>query len=211
DSAGKLVRRYSSNEKPEQTQAELEKQLIPLYWLQPATTLSTKAGMHRWMWDLRYPAPLSTEREYPIAAVPHRTPRYPLGPLVLPGEYSARLTADGRSYVAKFTVKMDPREKTPAEGLRKKFDLEMQLASAVTQSSEAVLQARSVREQLKKIVGNSSDALQISIKKLDDEISEVLDGPKDSSGLAAPAPALGRANSNLITLYKQVENVDAEP
>src|SRR5207237_10598230 len=37
DSAGKLVRRYSSNEKPEQTQAELEKQLIPLYWLQPAT------------------------------------------------------------------------------------------------------------------------------------------------------------------------------
>jgi len=208
DSAGKLVRRYSSNDKPEQTQAELEKQLIPLYWLQPATTLSTEAGMHRWIWDLRYPAPLSIEHEYPIAAVPHRTPRYPLGPLALPGQYSAHLTANGRSYTANFAVKMDPRVKTPAEGLRKHFDLEMQLASAVTRSSEAALQARSARKQLKTIAGNYSEALKGAIKQLDDEISEMLDGPKDSG---APTPALGRANSNLIALYKQVENADVEP
>jgi photosystem II stability/assembly factor-like uncharacterized protein len=210
DSAGKLVRRYSSSDKSEQTQAELEKQLIPLYWLQPAKALSTEAGMHRWIWDLRYPAPLSTEHEYPIAAVPLRTPRYPLGPLVLPGQYSARLTANGRSYTAKFVIKMDPRVKTPEEGLRKQFDLEMQLASAVTQSSEAVLQTRSVREQLKKIAGGSSEGLKTSLEMLDDEISGVLDGPKDSGG-SASAPALGHANSNLIALYKQVENADAEP
>src|SRR5258708_36670982 len=37
DSQGKLVRQYSSDDKPEQTQAEREKGLIPLYWLQPAT------------------------------------------------------------------------------------------------------------------------------------------------------------------------------
>ena len=60
----------------------------------------------------------------------------------------------------------------------------------------------------KKTAGNSSDALNGSIKRLDDEISAVLDGPKDSAGSASPAPALGRANSNLIALYKQVENAD---
>ena len=38
----------------------------------------------------------------------------------------------------------------------------------------------------KKTAGNSSDALNGSIKRLDDEISAVLDGPKDSAGSASP-------------------------
>ncbi len=211
DSQGKLIRRYSSVAQPEQTQAALEKQLIPLYWLSAPKNVSTEKGMHRWIWDLRYPAPLSTEHEYPIAAVAHKTPRYPLGPLVLAGQYSARLTTNGHSYTANFAVKMDPRVKTSPEGLRKQFDLEMQLSSAITQSSEAVFQARSVREQLQKIVGASNEALKGSIKALDEEISVVLDGPKDSTGSASAAPALGRANSNLIALYKEVEKADVEP
>jgi hypothetical protein len=211
DSQGKLVRRYSSTDQPEQSQAELEKQLIPVYWLPASKSLSTEKGMHRWIWDLRYPAPLSTEHEYPIAAVPRGTPRYPLGPLVLPGEYSARLTANGRSHTANFVVKMDPRVKTSADGLKKQFDLEMQLASAVTQSSEAVLQARSVREQLQKLAGSSNESLRGSIKSLDDQISGLLDVPKDSSVSASPAPNLTGANKNLLALYKEVERADAEP
>jgi photosystem II stability/assembly factor-like uncharacterized protein len=210
DSQGKLVRRYSSTDEPEQTQAELAKQLIPLYWLPVAKNLSTENGMHRWIWDLRYRAPLSTEHEYPIAAVPHGTPRYPLGPLALPGEYSARLITNGGSSTANFTVKMDPRVKTPLEGLRKQFDLEMQLASGVTQSSEAALQARSVREQIQKIA-SSDEALRKSVKSLDENISRVLDVPKDSSASASPAPNLTGANKNLIALYKEVERADAEP
>jgi photosystem II stability/assembly factor-like uncharacterized protein len=211
DSQGKLVRRYSSTDEPEQTRAELAKQLIPLYWLPALKKLSTEKGMHRWIWDLRYPAPLSTEHEYPIAAVPQRTPRYPLGPLALPGQYSARLTANGHSYTANITVKMDPRVKTSADGLRKRFDLEMQLASAVAQSSEAVLQARSVREQLLKLAGSSNETLRGSIKSLDEDISRVLDVPKDSSASASPAPSLAGTNKNLIALYKELEKADAEP
>jgi len=211
DSQGKLVRRYSSTDQPEQSQAEMEKQLIPVYWLPASKSLSTEKGMHRWIWDLRYPAPLSTEHEYPIAAVPRGTPRYPLGPLVLPGEYSARLTANGRSHTANFVVKMEPRVKTSADGLKKQFDLEMQLASAVTQSSEAVLQARSVREQLQKLAGSSNESLRGSIKSLDEQISGLLDVPKDSSVSASPAPNLTGANKNLLALYKEVERADAEP
>ena len=83
--------------------------------------------MHRWVWDLRYPSPTSSTHEYPIAAVPHDTPRYPVGPLVVPGKYTVRLTADGRSYGAPLTIKMDPRVKTSLVGLQKQLDLEMQL------------------------------------------------------------------------------------
>ena len=55
DLQGKLVRRYSSGDKPEQTPEDIKKQLIPPYWLRPQHILSAGAGMHRWVWDLRYP------------------------------------------------------------------------------------------------------------------------------------------------------------
>jgi photosystem II stability/assembly factor-like uncharacterized protein len=208
DTQGKFVRRYSSADQPEPTQAELEKQLIPLYWLRAPRTLSAGPGMHRWIWDLRYPPPVSAEHEYPIAAVPRNTPRYPLGPAALPGQYTLRLTANGHTSTSNLTIKMDPRIKTPLSGLQKKFELEMRLASAVTQSSEAVTQARSVHEQLRKITGNGQ--LKESAKSLDDKISTLLDRPKDAPA-SAPGPALSGANSQMVALYKEVEKSDAEP
>ncbi len=94
DASGQLVRKFSSADSPDVTEAELKKQLIPLYWLRPFRSLSSEAGMHRWVWHLHYPAPDSPRHEYPIAAIPGDTPRYPLGPTALPGSYTARLTAN---------------------------------------------------------------------------------------------------------------------
>ncbi|MBV9622899.1 MAG: glycoside hydrolase, partial [Acidobacteria bacterium] len=93
DDQGRLVRRYDSGDRPEVSPEEQSKELIPTYWLRPWRALATGAGMHRWIWDLRYPSPLASEHEYPIAAVPHNTPRYPLGPSALPGQYTVRLTS----------------------------------------------------------------------------------------------------------------------
>jgi len=163
--------------------------------------------MHRWIWDLRYPTPFSTEHEYPIAAVPHNTPRYPLGPTALPGQYTISLKANGQNYSTALTVKMDPRVKTSQAGLQKKFDLEMQLASAITRSSEAVSQARSIHEQIEKLT--ATGPLQNSVKTLDSKISVLLDGSKDSA--ASSEPALSANNSTVIALYKEVEKADASP
>ena len=102
DARGQLVRKFSSTDKPEVSEEELKKQLIPLYWLRPFHALSADAGMHRWVWDLHYPPPDSTRHEYPISAIPGDTPRLPLGPTALPGTYTARLTADGKNYTASF-------------------------------------------------------------------------------------------------------------
>jgi hypothetical protein len=82
---------------PEATMEELSKQLIPLYWLRMPKTLPATPGMHRWVWDLHYTTPTATNYEYPISAVPHDTPRTPQGPLALPGTYTVRLTAGGKS------------------------------------------------------------------------------------------------------------------
>ena len=209
DSQGKLVRRYSSTDQPERSSADLQKEMIPPYWLQPFRALPTGAGLHRWVWDLRYPPPVSTSHEYPIAAAPHNTPRYPLGPLVVPGNYTVRLTANESSVSAPLMVKMDPRVKIPQAGLQRKFELETKLAAAVTESSQAVNQAISVREQLQDLAGTAPASLKEPIKTLSENISELLDGSKESS--AESKPGLSGVNADVIALYKEVEKADSEP
>jgi len=205
DLQGKLVRRYSSDDKPEQTPEDIKKQLIPPYWLRPQHILSAGAGMHRWVWDLRYPHPYSTLYEYPISAVPHDTPRNPSGPLVLPGKYIVKLTANGKTQSSSLTVKMDPRVKTTATGLKDKFYLEMRLASAISRDSEAVSQARSMQEQLagleKKQGSFAEQAKQISAK-----LSLLLDVDADSG-----QPTLKTVNNDAINLYKESEKADDAP
>jgi len=206
DSQGKLVRRYSSEDKPAITQAELEKQLIPIYWVKMPQGLQTSPGMHRWVWDLHYPAPTSTRHPYPISAVPHDTPRQPQGPHALPGTYAIRLTANGQTLSAPLTVKMDPRVKTPIAGLQQMFSLETRLASLLTSTSEAVIQAKSIRDQVDKLnaSGTAADAIDAFKKKLK-QVTEGSGQPNDTQ------LTLNRVNGAANTLYADVYRADATP
>jgi len=211
DAMGKLVRRFSSTDKPEASEEELQKQLIPLYWLRAPQRLSTDAGMHRWVWDLRYPAPTALRHDYPIAAIPHDTPRHPLGPTVLPGAYTVKLTVDGKTSTAHLTVKMDPRVKTPALGLQRKFKAESTLAAIMSQSAQALRQGGSIRAQLEKLSAQANapakDAIVASAKKLTALLGA-------TGGFFAPPsqePTLSRLDGQAGTLYGQVWQADAEP
>ena len=211
DAQGHLVRRFSSADKPDATEDELQKQLIPLYWVRAPRKLSTDAGMHRWMWDLHYPAPVSTRHDYPIAAIPHDTPRFPLGPTVLPGTYSVRLTVDGKSSTAALTVKMDPRVKTSAAGLQKKFQAETRMAAVMSESAQAVLQGGSIRAQLEKVKAQANPATTDAIETFDKKLAGLLGAP---GGFLAPPSqevTLSRLNGQAGTLYTQVWQADAEP
>jgi photosystem II stability/assembly factor-like uncharacterized protein len=211
DARGHLVRKFSSADRPDVTEAELRKQLIPLYWLRPFHALSSESGMHRWVWDLHYPAPDSPRHEYPIAAIPADTPRYPLGPTALPGSYSARLTANGKSYAAPFTVKMDPRVTISSARLEKKFQLEIRLASLLAQTSGALLQAGSIREPLQKLSQQATGATLDAVQAFQNKLARILGAP---AGPAPPAPdavTLARVNGQVSVLYGQVWQADAEP
>jgi photosystem II stability/assembly factor-like uncharacterized protein len=211
DAQGKLVRRYSSADKPEVSQSDLEKQLIPLYWIRMPRNLSAGAGMHRWAWDLRYPPPTSLQQQYPISAVPHDTPRTPLGPLALPGQYTARLTASGHTSTAPLTVKVDPRGNTPAEGIEQQFNLEMRLASELTASSEAVTQAHSVLDELHKMGTQPGGGLAESVKAFERKVETVLRGPTPAGAGPEQEPTLNAENAAVGTLYGSVGQADAAP
>ena len=211
DAHGQLVRKFSSADKPEVSEADLRKQLIPLYWLRPFRALSAGAGMHRWVWDLHYPAPDSPRHEYPISAIPGDTPRYPLGATALPGSYTARLTVNGKSYSAPITIKMDPRVQISAAALEKKFLLETRLAALLSQTSKAVIEAGAMREAVEKLSKQTTGATADSVKTFQAKLASVLGAP---SGFGAPASdeiTLGRANGQAAVLYGQVWQVDAEP
>jgi photosystem II stability/assembly factor-like uncharacterized protein len=210
DAQGKLVRRFSSDDKPEATQEELEKQLIPLYWLRKFNPASIDAGMHRWVWDLHYSSPVTSHHEYPIAAIPHDTPRYPLGPNALPGNYSVKLTVDGKTATASLLVKMDPRIKTPSAALQKKFQLETELAAIVSKSTTALQQATSISKQFAAL-SNADSATKARIESAQKKLDTLVGGQGGPFTPPSPTPTLNRVNGSAGTLYQMIWGSDAAP
>src|ERR1019366_5874931 len=167
---------------PASTQEELDKQLIPLYWLRMPHTLPATAGMHRWVWDLHYATPTATHYEYPISAVPHETPRTPQGALALPGTYMVRLKANGKVLTTSLTLKMDPRVSASSAELESLFKAESKLSGMVSSTAEADLVEDSVREQIEKLSNGASPDLKELLEKHDKELSALLSGREKLTG-----------------------------
>ena len=211
DSKNLIVRRFSTTDKPEVTEEDLEKQLIPLYWLGPERKLQTGAGMHRWLWDLRYPPPDSAHHGYPIAAVPGDTPRVPLGPSVLPGDYTVRLSANGATYTAPLTVKMDPRVKATMIDLAQQLQTQSELADLLSRSSAALLQARSLSKELDDRSERAAGALKNAIADLQKKLIAAIGDPAAQSANGMKNPTLTSVNGQVGTLYDQLDRADAAP
>jgi photosystem II stability/assembly factor-like uncharacterized protein len=152
DAAGKVVRRFSSDDQP----FSLKNLAVPDYWPERPQTLSRESGMHRWVWDLHYTGPETERHTYPIAAVPHHTPRLPQGPMALPGVYTVKLTVGTQSYAAPLTVRMDPRVKA---NLLPLFNAQVKLVNLISETHEDGRVAAKVVSQNPPDVQKSRDAL----------------------------------------------------
>jgi photosystem II stability/assembly factor-like uncharacterized protein len=211
DDAGSLVRRFSSADKPEAVDAN---QLnIPTYWIRPLQVLSGQSGMHRFVWDLRYPAPDSLRRQYPISAIYRDTPRYPLGPAALPGHYTVKLTVNGKSLTQPLIIKMDPRVKSSAEDLHRQFELETMITAAIHHDYQALQQIRSLRQQLGGVKDRTTErSLQDLNTALDQKLQELEGKEEGATYLSTPqGKSLSRLNVGLTTLLEAVDSADTGP
>jgi len=209
-SSGKVVRHFSSADKPEVVNAKDFN--IPMYWVRPARTLSAGVGMHRFLWDLTYPAPDVLTRDYPSSAIYHDTPLYPLGATVLPGQYNVVLTVGGKSYTQPLTIRMDPRVKTSPEDLAQQFDLDRKIAAALHQDYEALQQLRSLRSQLKTLAGHAAIAKSAAELEAKAAAIEGEEGDYATRYLSTPeGRSLARLNSGFNALVSALDTADAAP
>jgi photosystem II stability/assembly factor-like uncharacterized protein len=157
DASGAIVREYSSVAPPPDTTMAN----VPEYWLAPPAVLPTTAGMHRFSWDLRYADPPTLNygysgnpldyREYTLSwhAIPGRTPRTTLvGPMVLPGTYTATLTVNGKSYTQPISVVQDPRVAVTPAALAAQFRLQQRMVAGIAATYHAVNYLQQLRAAL---------------------------------------------------------------
>jgi photosystem II stability/assembly factor-like uncharacterized protein len=211
DSDGHLIRRYASTDPVSPTPQELRTNLIPPYWPKITGPLHTSAGMHRWVWNLRATTPAATHYDYPISAVPHRTPLEPQGPVVLPGTYTVRLTVDGHSESEPVTVKMDPRVHTSMADLTSLHDAQVAMAAALNSVAQADLAAHSAEEQ---ISAPQSAALTAQLAPYLAQLKTLLGGNEHTEPAAAAPktgkhlPGIDEVNGEATELYAELDQSD---
>ena len=103
---------------------------------------TTTAGLNRFTWNLRYPGAF----EFPGMVLWGANAK--LGPMVVPGLYEVRLTANGVTQTQTLQVNGDPRVNTSQADLQKQFELALKLRDQLSQADRIVSQIREVRKQI---------------------------------------------------------------
>jgi photosystem II stability/assembly factor-like uncharacterized protein len=217
DASGAQIATYSSNPKA----VDLPPPNVPDYWFAPPAALPTAAGVNRFVWDLRYPAPPSLPygysgellgyTEYTLAdhAVPDLTPRHqPRGPLVVPGKYTVELHSNGQTLRHVLTIELDPRVHASQTDLVSQRDLAITISHGMASSHDAYQEVAKVRKQLaerlKSFDSRGLKKVKDAAASLDKKLETVENGTK-------AAPGLGPTNRDLARLMFSVESADAAP
>ncbi|MEA2561302.1 MAG: hypothetical protein QOH06_2806 [Acidobacteriota bacterium] len=177
DAAGTLVRKMSSSEMEPTGFSEYEEDEKELL---KNRTLPKKKGLQKVVWDLTWEgAELIKGGILDIG--------YPLiGPVAVPGTYTARLTVDGKSETTTLKLLPDPRTPMSQEALDEQLRFSLQVRDAITLLTRTAEQLRSVRRQvtarneLLKKDPKAADLIKASeafLKKMD-VVEERLHNPK---------------------------------
>ncbi|HEX4546532.1 MAG TPA: hypothetical protein VH110_09230 [Candidatus Acidoferrum sp.] len=208
DSEGKLVRAFASND--ELRKSNPNDMAFSPEWLPDPQPLSAEAGMHRFFWDLKYPAPKGLRRSF----------YGPSGALAIPGNYIIKLTANGKSTTQPLTVKLDPGIKISQEALMRQFELTSKIAARLSEVSTALQQVGDLRKQIeaRNQEAGSNTEVQQALEELAKKIEAAVEPDSGSDfmlfGLAvpgkehAPLPKVGAALRGLLMI---VESADAAP
>lgn len=136
DGQGQVVRKYSS---------KADKKFVS-YPGGPAAdpTLTTKAGLNRFVWDMRY----ATLPGVPTAFMPASL----AGHKAAPGTYQARFKANGQEKTVTFKVLADPRIDATEADYEAQQKVLMALEDGVRDIHTSVLRMRKAKEQVNTLV-----------------------------------------------------------
>jgi hypothetical protein len=124
------------------------------------------AGLNRVVWDLRYQGPHARSASGADAgdqggfAFPAR------GPLVLPGKYTVRLTAGGKTLTRELEVKVDPTVPVTSDALRSQLDVNLKLRDMQSSVNDALRGIDSYKSQIQ--------TAETTVRALDPQATRVL-------------------------------------
>jgi photosystem II stability/assembly factor-like uncharacterized protein len=190
---GGLVASASSEDKAPVLPAD---QYFHNRYINPQPAPGKSVGAHRWLWNLRYPRPLSPSYEYSIGAVAGKdNPVTPEGPFVLPGEYKVELVVDAQKFVRPLRVVLDPRLKVNEADLRAIRDFNLQAGKTL---AELTLFNQDVQTALEKATTAKEDERRSAFESLQ------TGAPPDQLGLASLVELLPQ-------LVSDTESAEAAP
>jgi photosystem II stability/assembly factor-like uncharacterized protein len=170
--------------------------------------LEVKAGMNRFVWDLRYPDVVPLE-----GVVIGRPPR---GPKAVPGSYKVRLTVGQWSDTQTFELKPDPRLSTTAADYSKQFELASEIAqrfntvhATVKDIREARGQVESLEKRAAAVQPSITEAARAVSRKLTEIEESLIDTKLQAVGdIINYGPGL---DLDYLDLYDVVLSADARP
>lgn len=207
---------------------------VPTLWARPPRVLSAAAGHHRFLWDMHYPeVPGMSLGPDADQAVPHDTPSVESSPWVLPGAYSVRLTAAGKTLTQPIEVVMDPRVKTPQGELEEQFRVSKAIYDDTMKATAALHEITVLRQQMQsksaaRIQGpdttgsakGAAAAAQGTPKapvttgeSLETDLDKIAGRTGAGGGRRGPAgpPTLMSVRVQLVRIEHSIQNADVRP
>lgn len=201
DSSGNLVKKFTTEKPKDKDTPEKEEEDGDEEGGRPKKDKgipSKHEGLNTFTWDLRYPGATVFDKMILWSARPE------MGPLVLPGMYNVKVTANGKSEIKGFEVKVDPRvQDITNEDLKKQFELLIKIRDKVSEANEAVISIRDYKKE-------KGDKIRKSILKKLDVIESQLYQVKNESR-QDPLNYPIRLNNKLASLGVIVDSGEAEP
>jgi hypothetical protein len=201
DTHANLVRRFGSadiKQSPDSSKLEFAPEWVPT----PAV-LSTTPGMHRFIWDLRYPSAEPATAKQPS----------PQGAWAPPGRYEIELNVAGRNFHQPLEVKEDPRVTISQAALLREFTLTQQIEHASARASNALQQATRLLDALDSRLAQST-APHEDIVRLRAKAWSVSGVPPHSASRNTPplrTDSLRTLAADLHNLEGAADGADADP
>jgi hypothetical protein len=131
----------------------------------PPARVTTKAGMNRFAWDMRTQA----ARDFPgLIMWAGRV----AGPIVVPGRYQVRVTADRQTQTVPLEITADPRSRATAADLQAQYLLARRVNTRVNEANEAVLRLRHMKRQVAERA-TSTEALRAEAERLSSLLTDI--------------------------------------
>jgi photosystem II stability/assembly factor-like uncharacterized protein len=201
DAKGALMRRYSTNDRPG---APAKPQAIADLWISPHIHLTARAGLNRFVWDLRTAVETAgaADNDYGQAV---------RGPQVTPGAYQVRLTVAGQHYNQPLKVVLDPRSTATPEDLAKQFDLGMKATVEIAKNGQLTGELAALRGQIAEIKKKASDAALLALISSVETETQKISGAGASWQTPANPSGVGAVQVNLGAVNFVVDSGDRTP